>query len=630
MNENWMTLIRFLLKSEEPVMGKRLAEELGVSTRTIRNYIREINGLNNSQLIHSDDTGYSIGDRLAATEVLRINREVGGHVPQNEDERYAYIIKRLLRDQTADAFDLANELYISFSTLKRTLRYINNRLQKWHTKIVSDSDRLSLQGEESSKRQLFSYLIYRENTGNLLSIDYLREAFGDRMTLDLQTCVDSVIQEFNLSINEFAYNNLLLHLLILVSRLSSGHTIERASLSGSDIGEYTKRLAEVIQQKFNTSIFLPEAQEIDILLKSNANLPVDSSRGAFYGEEFSQRIDLIVKKVRALYMVDLSSPKFIQPFSIHMHNLLYRLKSNHMLRNPIRPGISNNFPLIYDIATYISFQIRELWGEKVPEDETAFVALHVGAEIERQKHTPEKLSALLIAPDYLNTHERVREFLRINFSRDIRIVKETESVSQADDLNPYDIVFSSLSPSEATSLPSYAVTVDPFDLESQKSDVQAAIDHAYLWKKKRLVKDKFFSFFSPELFWKLDRKATKQEILEPTIAKMREAGVVSEHFLDEIMERESMGSTAFNRIAIPHPMSFSSPQTKVAVILDEAGIDWGGSTVNMVYIISISAQYKDEFRSIYENLMDFLSDDKRFDVVLKANSLEDFYQRMLS
>jgi mannitol/fructose-specific phosphotransferase system IIA component (Ntr-type) len=77
-------------------------------------------------------------------------------------------------------------------------------------------------------------------------------------------------------------------------------------------------------------------------------------------------------------------------------------------------------------------------------------------------------------------------------------------------------------------------------------------------------------------------------------------------------------------------MSFNSPKTKVAVILNEDGITWDGAEVNMVYIISISEKYKDEFRSIYENLMDFLSDDQKFKSILESQDLNSFYERLLS
>ena len=329
MHDKLSDLIRILLKSESTVVSKDLASQLKVSARTIRNYVHEINGLSDSPIISANNTGYYIADRLAATELLRIKQEVGSHIPQNSEERFTYIIQKLLRNSSLDSFSLANELYISYTTLKRAINFINKRLNQWHLKIVSSHDQLSLSGKEYNKRQLFSYLIYRENTGNLLNSAYLEKSFGKETTDKLQTMIDQIIRKYDLQLNEFSYNNLLLHLLILVSRLSIGKTINQSSSTDSSkLGKYTIDLAKSIKQTFSANISASEIQEIDILFKSNANLYSEISNQKYFDKTFTENIQLIISKVANMYLVDLSSVKFIQPFSIHLYNLLFRLKAS--------------------------------------------------------------------------------------------------------------------------------------------------------------------------------------------------------------------------------------------------------------------------------------------------------------
>lgn len=90
-----------------------------------------------------------------------------------------------------------------------------------------------------------------------------------------------------------------------------------------------------------------------------------------------------------------------------------------------------------------------------------------------------------------------------------------------------------------------------------------------------------------------------------------------------------MGPTAFNNVAIIHPMNYNSSQTKVAVALSKRGIKWDSKIVNMVFMISISKQNKDDFRNIYENLIDFLSNKKTFEKVLNAQNIDEFYKDLL-
>lgn len=629
MHTNHIDLIKILLKSNAPTKSKNLAEQINVSTRSIRNYIHQINSLEKPNIIMSSDDGYYIRDKNIALKIIQSADNDDKSVPQNDEERYIYLSKRLLRTQSIDAFKVADELYISFSTLKRTINYINKRLEKWNTHIQSTDDKLSLIGKETDKRRIFSYLIYRENTGNILNINYLEDSFGKKNTLKVQQIVDEAIAKHHLEINEFAYNNLLLHLLIIISRLSAGHTVT-SSNGNFHLSEYTIELADNIERKMNYKISDTETQELDILLKSNTNLSQLVIKDNSFGKEFNDKIDLIIKRIHTMYLINLSYPNFIQPFAIHIYNLIYRLKNNHYLKNPIRPELNNSFPLIYDIATYVAFLIRELWDVKVPEDEISFIVLHIGSEIERQKQTSSKLKAVLIAPNYLNINSKVRCFIKNNFSKDITIIKEIDTLDKNSNLKLYDIIFSTLAINNKPSFQNQFVKLDVLALDKQKINIQKSIDEAFLPKKKTLVKDEFYKFFSNKLFWNLSNGGRREEILNDVITTMQSQGVVNNDFYKQILERESMGSTAFNRIALPHPMNFSSPKTKVSVVLSEKGIEWGNSKVNMVFVISISPKYKDEFRKIYENLMDFISDNDKFNLLLKSSNLDEFYLQLLS
>lgn len=630
MQDKLSDLIKVLLDSESAVTSKDLANELQVSDRTIRNYIQEINGLNDNNIISANGSGYYISDRLAITELLRVSLKVGSHIPQNNEERFTYIVQKLLRNNSLDTFNLANELYISYSTLKRSLNYINKRLDQWNVKIISAHDQLYLSGKESNKRKLFSYLIYRENTGNLLNSNYLEKYFGKETSSKLQSMVDKVIKKYELQVNEFSYNNLLLHLLVLISRLSMGKTINHSvATDNAEIGPYTIELAKAIKKSFSTDLTSPEIREIDILFKTHTNLYSKIQSKNISNKTLMKNINIITKKVKNMYLVDLSSIKFVQPFAIYLYNLLYRLRHNFVHYNPIKTNISNNFPLIYDIATYVAFLIDKLWEVKVPEDEISFIALPIGAEIERQKHNPEKLRTVLIVPSYLMFREQIHDFFRRNFTKDITIVKETDKIDNKDDFESYDLIFFIMLPDIKSNINPKCVFLSPFDLNKQKLKIQTAIDKATLNRKKEMFKSKALSFFSKDLFWNVSEKMAKEELIKKIYHKMKSLGIVNKTFYDEILQRESMGPTAFNNVAIIHPMNYDSFQTKVAVVLSKGGIKWDNKIVNMVFMISISKQYKDDFRNIYENLIDFLSNKNTFAQVLNAQSIDEFYKDLL-
>ena len=61
--------------------------------------------------------------------------------------------------------------------------------------------------------------------------------------------------------------------------------------------------------------------------------------------------------------------------------------------------------------------------ENVNEDEIAFIALHVGTEIERQKKEETKVSCLLLCPEYLNITSTLHKKIMMDFGDQLTIQK---------------------------------------------------------------------------------------------------------------------------------------------------------------------------------------------------------------
>ncbi|GEQ50564.1 BglG family transcription antiterminator [Tetragenococcus koreensis] len=630
MQEKWIELLITLLKSSHAITGRSLSDTLNVSTRSIRNYVREVNRLTQDKIIEGSDIGYILVDETVATKLIRSSRNIHQDIPQNEYDRYVYIVKKLLRNESINAFDLADELFISYGTLKRTIQYTNKQLIRWDVEIKSVTDQLYLIGKETDKRKLFSYLIYRENTGNLINTAYLSESFGKEKTYKAQNVLDEVIDTYRLNINEFAYNNVLMHLLILISRIPSNNTDDSREETSLEITGYTKQLIRKIETSFQIKIDTNEQTEINILMKSSATEDQAGRESSNFSEKFTQQITQIISKVFQMYNINLKSEFFTQPFSIHIHHLIYRMENEYFLKNPIKTNIIDNFPLVYDIATYIAFQIKDIWQFNIPEDEIAFIALHIGTEIERQKNTTEKLKVLIIAPQYLEIDKKARSFLQENFSKDIIILNTIDSLNLVDNLSPYDLIFSTLTDENIGEIPARILQLEIFNLDKQKGQIQTTIDRVFKQKKKQQTREQFFTFFSTELFWINNDNISKDKILNIVSEQMRNLKAVNASFLDQIKERDTIGTTVFNNIAIVHPMDFSSPKTKIATVLSENGIKWNDSIAHIIFIISISKDHKDDFRDIYENLMEFLSEKNKLEFVIKSKDLNDFYNRLLS
>ena len=119
MQEKQRELIRLLRQHTRPVPGPALARQLGVSTRTVQNYVRSLNAGEKRPIIHSSPEGYLLDQDAARTLLSRLPAEL----PQTYRERSAYIIQRFLIDNapSLNLYDLCDELSISYSLLKNDI-----------------------------------------------------------------------------------------------------------------------------------------------------------------------------------------------------------------------------------------------------------------------------------------------------------------------------------------------------------------------------------------------------------------------------------------------------------------------------------------------------------------------------
>jgi lichenan operon transcriptional antiterminator len=146
MKEKQDYLLRLLLQQDTPVSSRILAEKMGVSIRTVKNYIYQLNRLGSVPVIHSSNLGYTIVPEEAAKLLATPQNE--NDLPQTFKERSFFIIKQILMEhQQLNIFDLSDELFVSYSTIKSDLARMNKAYEKYHVKFVLKQDEIQIVGE---------------------------------------------------------------------------------------------------------------------------------------------------------------------------------------------------------------------------------------------------------------------------------------------------------------------------------------------------------------------------------------------------------------------------------------------------------------------------------------------------
>lgn len=138
-NEKQQELLKYLSNENRIVTSIELANALNISTRSIKNYVSQLNTLFESKIIISSRNGYLLSNHSLIPSLLA---QTNQQIPQSNEDRSFYIIKQLIFHSSTELhlFDLCESLCISYSTLKSLLTKMNTMYKTYNVKFTSNND----------------------------------------------------------------------------------------------------------------------------------------------------------------------------------------------------------------------------------------------------------------------------------------------------------------------------------------------------------------------------------------------------------------------------------------------------------------------------------------------------------
>lgn len=270
MKPKMIKLIRILSDYTEFVTASSLAANMDVSTRSIKSYIQEINSFY-PDAIESSREGYRI-DKQAARRILE---ESGTHIPQSSQERIVYIINSLIKSDTSvNTYDLCDEMYVSYSTIKNDLQAVKSRLRKYDLQLNNNHDNLTVSGLEKNKRRLLSSILYDESNVNFVNLETIQNIFPE---IEIELIKDSLLEifdRFHYFVNDYSLINLVLHITIAIDRIRNRNVntedIHDMPPISSHEYELARNIARKIEEDFQIEYNQAEVYELALLLISRA------------------------------------------------------------------------------------------------------------------------------------------------------------------------------------------------------------------------------------------------------------------------------------------------------------------------------------------------------------------------
>ncbi|WP_231037459.1 BglG family transcription antiterminator [Pectinatus frisingensis] len=616
-NKRIIKILEILDQNKYSVTSEYIAGSLGVSRSTIRRDIKELN-----IILHQFDAGVTAeagsGYRLNNADnskYLQMKEKYGINlsgnyrgvniVPFDYNDRISFIIARILlnslHNKVVNQEELADELFLSLSTLKKYLSDIKKSLSRFNLRLVTDRlNGVRIDGAEAQIRYCISeYIFNRDDLLNLSNNDFFNDIFPQEEIETVKHILMKIILKYNIHLTDVAFKNLLVHVVITMRRSSNKNTVE-----------YTHREQKKLQQ---STYFNPATEILEVVKRQ---LGVDIDNEVYYltqhfiasqkfiessksRDESRNLINNILQRIKDNTGFDLSEDsELVSGLMIHLIAAINRLKFNMSIRNEILTPIKNNYPVAFEMAVIASEVIEEQKKVKTNENEIGFLAIHFGASLERNKLNKEKgKTAIIVCGTGLSTALLLKSKLQRRYGAILQIKKVMSCYELTEELiDGIDFIFSTVPvPNIKTNK---IIRVEPIMTEDDFEKVEARLSG--IQNAKNVDYEKFFK---RELFFSDFEAGSACEVIRKISTIMIKKGYIDKNIQKSIFARESMSSTEIgNFVAVPHALENDMKEAAVAVSILEKAIRWDKTYVQIVFLLCIPKTLYSVWEPVFKNI----------------------------
>lgn len=622
------TLINKIKNEKTWISAKELAEFFGVSSRTIRNRINEINHY--TTLIQSSYRGYLYNSTA--------NCEIENKSNKNNNELVEFILRKLIQDkELINIYDLADSMYISDSQFERTLNQVKEYITLFNLELFRRRNMIQLQGNELDKRRLINNLIRKENANGFLSSDTI-ESFISHNDLELiKNSIQSIFEEHKINVNDYGYYTILLHIIIIHYRASQRNYDDNTHAPAFNENDQAYKVAseiiEIINKQHNITLPSQELYNLTIIINNNCTNAIQRDNYALdpescIGSKYINLTKAILNKLVENYYLTPFSDEFIINLSIHIKNLISRSENNTYTMNPLASKFKEQYPLIYDMASFIMKEVNKFTHINIIDDEIAFIAFHIGSYIENSRINQNKVNCCILYADYNNMFVKAEERILSQLGA-VLYISKTLSIRYSHHIPENTELVISLCgkiPDIDKQIVYTNILLSDEDINLIREKVEE-INHK---KKARAIKESLRFFINDELFKKDFYTKDHIEMIQALARDCADKGLVDKSFADEVIDREMLSSTSFsNGIAIPHSLNASAYKSFLYIVLNSKGMRWGNHLINIIVLIGTSNNDRQAFKNVFDGIIELLYEPENIRTLLKCSDYNDFITALI-
>lgn len=602
--ERQARILEILLNNVSGVTGRKLSESLGVSVRTIRNEIAEINHVWKSDgLIEaSKQKGYFIKSSCMDHVRKYFFTKGGERSGEIAGERGFLILGIVLEKGHTDVFDLGEKLGLSESMVyKEVLRFQKKLFSEYQCEILfMNGDRIRVDGDERTIRRTLFRIMKNETQGKIgryysLMKILLYHAFDLTEYKWMLRLVKEYFDGRSVQISDANLYMIVSAVYIALIRNNQGYRVWESSGERRTDQETWDFFGYLQEQSFALS--KGDCQILEELLY-NFKLTANPAKETAINSLSMLVLEDFCHDVMEKYHFDLwQSRNFYDNVLVHIEYMMRRLETGYGVRNPILNDIKIQYPYAYEISMLMVPIIYRYKNCYIQDDEISYIAIFVEHFLE---NVNQKLKVVIISSSRYSISSIVSRWIETNFQNQLQVDAMIPQHNLEEYLSTHsaDLIVSTGDAVIHSTIATYKIEgiPDHYTMRAMNAMIHR-IRMSY-----RFCKAIKAHFHCKTIRIYRESKRFDQVIRELSETMLEEGYLYGlEEFVSDVLSRESnYPTTMADWFMIPHPLAVFARKNGVGVAVLKKPVKMQDKEIQMIFLLAIEKMQTEQTGVLFQ------------------------------
>ena len=624
MDSNIKERIMNILLQNDVITTSQIATITGISSKTIRKYIKVIE--------QEEDINITMKSRVGI--IVDIDDEKRKKLSQKYIENMNEITQEKIENYIKSIFFMINDTY-TISSFAQDLNLNNAKINGYLKQIEvwfnfndlnlkrKTNRGLWLEGSEENIRKAFFRFISKKR--EILNIyDYhLKYRLKFDIDKDLKDKFDIffsgidinyvynqikyIEKALNVKFTQTSFTNNLIYFLITIQRIKIGKNIE-----SKNIKEYNKdlktreyqlilQICRNLEKKFNIKIGTADSKYLFLNLIISKFVG-EVKNDVVYESKLEALTKEIINNVGEIVQVDFSNDsKLYDNLIHHLNETLIKINYYLSMQNPLLDSIKKEYSSLFSAIWICNNLFEKYFGYTLTEDEIGYITLHFSVAMLKNKV---KIKTCL----QTNTNEVVTYLLENKLKQQFNELDITLNVDY-NNINNYDLILSTYDLENDNFLLINSILTD--------DDINNINKKIFNIKSKKYSNSKRKNILYENTFCFIENGNNFEEIMKKYSKYLTEKDYVKPGFYEDIIKRERINSTNIGyNIQLPHCKSTYVKKSSILIIKLKDRLEYNGNKMNIIFLLSIKKEDVENSKEFFKKL---------YYIINTKNNLKKFY-----